>query len=1067
MISCAKHRWTVNWAILIALTAVTHATGADSEAQRILAASGIKGGLVVHVGCGDGALTTELRSSESYVVHGLDTDPARVAAARQAILKRGVNGPVAVDGFDGKHLPYIDNLVSLLVSENLGEVTKEEALRVLRPRGVAYVKEKGEWTRTVKPVPDGIDEWPHYLHGADNNAVARDTVVGPPRRMQWVAGPAFARSHEINSSLAAMVSAGSRLFYIWDDGPTAVTDKRFPAKWKLIARDAFNGVVLWKRPMPKWGWRQWHVASRWDDQRERAKMLRYLPATLPRRLVASGDRVYVTLGYNAPVTELDAATGKVLRELEGTALTDEILVVDGTLILRTRVQGSPPEKDVWGKMPNRARARVTAIGIKDGKQLWQSKAGTMGPLTLAARDGRVFYYDYERIVCLDRKSGKEVWRSPKVDGSVGGRGTVGTLVAQDKVVLFAPYPWGKKTGGRQRLHALSAETGEVLWRGTPYIGPGISNPPDLFVAGGCVWTGETKLPVSHQQIELRRQGLDPVTGKVTREIVVPKLISWGHHYRCYRSKATERFLMLPKRGIEFVDLKGKDHARHDWLRAPCIYGIMPANGMLYVPPHQCVCYQGVLLSNFNVLAPKAADGVAMPAPAERLRKGPAWGKLDSDVRVAEGEWPTYRHNHLRSGVARTAAPENLETRWRVKLPGRLTPPVVAGGRLLVAERDAHTVHALEADTGKTLWTFTAGGRVDSPPTVHENLVLFGCADGRAYGLRLEDGQEVWRFLAAPFQRNVVAFGQVESAWPVHGSVLVQRDATVDPPREVAYFTAGRSSFLDGGIRVYGLDPQTGKVLHQNVLHGPHPNPFKKKGGAGYMDGSKSDILVGDGADIFLFQERFSSDLKRWPAPMQKPAKEYGGFRVYPAAPDRGSTGKHLITTHGFLTVAENEGKYWTYGNRWPGWDRKMRNVPAFGQLLVFSKKTIYGVNTYTENVRVRRGRTLGKKGPRIFARKHGAKKDAWSVHVPINVRAMVLAGGKLFLAGPPDAIPADDPLAAIEGRKGGMLWSLSAKDGKKTETCRLDASPVFDGMIAASGRIYVSDLSGHIRCIGK
>ena len=31
-----------------------------------------------------------------------------------------------------------------------------------------------------------IDEWTHYLHGPDNNAVADDTRVGPPRYMQWV-----------------------------------------------------------------------------------------------------------------------------------------------------------------------------------------------------------------------------------------------------------------------------------------------------------------------------------------------------------------------------------------------------------------------------------------------------------------------------------------------------------------------------------------------------------------------------------------------------------------------------------------------------------------------------------------------------------------------------------------------------------------------------------------------------------------------------------------------------------------------------------------------------------------
>ena len=112
-----------------------------------------------------------------------------------------------------------------------------------------------------------VDERTHYLHGPGNNAVANDTVVGPPQHIQWLSGPCYARSHEISSSMGGMVTAGGRLFTLWDEGPTGLTDPQFPAQWSLIARDAFNGTVLWKRPMPDWGWRQWHDASRWDDPR--------------------------------------------------------------------------------------------------------------------------------------------------------------------------------------------------------------------------------------------------------------------------------------------------------------------------------------------------------------------------------------------------------------------------------------------------------------------------------------------------------------------------------------------------------------------------------------------------------------------------------------------------------------------------------------------------------------------------------------------------------------------------------------------------------------------------------
>ena len=133
-------------------------------AQQILKATGIQGGLIVHLGCGDGKLTAALRANERYVVHGLDADPAKLEAARRYLQLVQLSGPVSVEAWSGKRLPYIDNCVNLLVAEDLGGVPMEEVLRVLAPKGVAYVRSGGQWTKTVKPWPKEIDEWTHYLH---------------------------------------------------------------------------------------------------------------------------------------------------------------------------------------------------------------------------------------------------------------------------------------------------------------------------------------------------------------------------------------------------------------------------------------------------------------------------------------------------------------------------------------------------------------------------------------------------------------------------------------------------------------------------------------------------------------------------------------------------------------------------------------------------------------------------------------------------------------------------------------------------------------------------------------
>ena len=235
------------------------------SAREILRSTGIQGGLVVHLGCGDGKLTAALKADDRYLVQGLDAEAANVEKARRHLQALGACGPVSVDRFDGRRLPYADNLVNLVVAEDLGNVTMDEVMRALAPGGVACVrKPEGGWTKTVKPRPEDIDDWSHYLHDAAGNAVAADLEVAPPKHVRWIADPLWSRSHEFNPSINALVSAGGRMFYILDEGMTGLTDLRFPARWALYARDAFSGVFLWKRPVPNWGYREWNTRGMWS-----------------------------------------------------------------------------------------------------------------------------------------------------------------------------------------------------------------------------------------------------------------------------------------------------------------------------------------------------------------------------------------------------------------------------------------------------------------------------------------------------------------------------------------------------------------------------------------------------------------------------------------------------------------------------------------------------------------------------------------------------------------------------------------------------------------------------------
>ena len=1026
-------------------------------AREILAGSGVKGGLVVHVGCNGGRLTTALHGGDHYVVQGLDADAADVERARAYITSRGVYGAVSVQQWTGRRLPYADNLVNLIVAEEPDRVPMDEMMRVLAPKGVAYLKQDGQWTKKVKPWPDDIDQWTHFLHGADNNAVAHDSRVGPPRSMRWVGNPLWLRSHETESGFQALVSGGGRVFYILDEGPIGIVDNRLPCRWSLVARDAFNGVRLWKRPLPHWGWRAFNRGIEGKDLTQvRARRLRF-PQQLQRRMVVRGDRVYATLGYTAPVSVMDAATGKVIRTLEGTQGTDEMLCSEGTLVLCVR----HADAEARERRGETVGERLMAVDPDSGDILWEKAVSHISPLCLAVSDGRIVTLGSDGMTCRDLGSGEKLWRSEKA-------GKNGILVVRRGVVLLSE---------RRRLSAFSAETGKTLWsKDAPREGMGARD--DLFVADGLVWRG------------LAQEGLDLWTGEVKRTVDDTNLRSVGHHHRCYRGKATDRYLISAKEGVELLDVQQGKHSRNNWVRGACKLGIMPCNGLLYVPPDQCFCEPGVKLRGFAALAAEQGGGAGGPG----LVKGPAYGQVSTaKISPASDDWPTLRHDSERSGSVSGDVSAKLSSKWHVDLNGRLTQPVIADGTLLVAEVDEHTVHALDAETGRELWRYTVGGRVDSPPTVYAGKVLFGSADGWVYCLRASDGKLAWRFRAAPLQRYVMAFGQLESAWPVHGSVLLQNG--------LVYFAAGRSSFLDGGIYLYAVDPATGEKVHEARLDGPHPDFSEGPGHCFYLRGARTEVLVGDGERVYLRQIQFTNELEKLESPF---LTELGDMEV----------GRHLMATASFLDGSWYNRTYWMYSARWPGF-YIANQAPKAGQLLVFDDSTTYGLKVfYRRNVHspmffpgngyilfadrndtepaLREAddpreplewlpqsdysRASGNRWIRLDNRAVNYDKGIgytrteppkWKTTIPVRVRAMVAAGGKLLAAGPPDVFDREEPFAALEGKKGARLWIVSATDGEKLAEYELNSPPVFDGMAVARGRVYISTMDGRVICMDK
>jgi len=1015
------------------------------RAADFLNDSGVKGGLVVVLGCDDIEGITSI-AEKPYVVQVLDKRPEEVAKARGVIRSRGLYGRVSVVEWAGGMLPYVDNLVNLLVDEG-GEVPREEAIRVLVPRGVALIN--GE--KRVKPVPADIDSWTHYLHGPDNNAVASDLKVGPPRHMQWLAWPRWTRNHHKLNSISSVVTQNGRLFYIADTATAA--NMSVPGKWRLIARDAFNGLELWRKEIESW---VPHTIG-----------FRRGPPHVTRLLVASMDRVYAPLGEDAPISAMDAATGDTLKTYGCTDGAMEIILVGNALLARK--SGS-----------------IVAVNVDSGKQLWEWAApSTLMPETLASDGNQAYVQVDSRVVCLNLKTGKEAWRfgepgtqnsktNPKHKGKarprLQGYGKY-TLVVSEGVVLC---------NLDKQLTAISAKDGKKLWEAKG--GAGFHSPMDIFVINGVVWTGDHPSDsVAPPPVNDFSRAYSLHTGAVMGEnTVMVDLQTAGHHHRCYREKATSRYIITGKRGFEMMDLKGEDHARANWVRGTCQYGMMPANGLTYAPPHSCGCYPESKLWGFYALSSeqpcleKAISGVK---PSERLQKGKAYGSLSSVLSLPTSEsWPQMRHDALRSGVSATSVPASLKQTWKIEVGGSVSQPVIGEGKVVFSAVDENTIYAVDEKTGKAIWQKTIGGRVDSPPGIYKGTVLFGSADGRVYCLRLADGELVWSFLAAPADVRTVAMGQVESVWPVHGSVLILND--------VAYCAAGRSTWLDKGMEMYGLDPATGRVVYYYHYESRYPKlgegkdearPEYNKGNAqtrsdyrtflqpdmadsfSMKGGSIRDVLVSDGRNVFMHHAPFDAHLQ----PQRKMAR-------------------HLFSTSGLLDDAENHRSHWVMGSgdfsmvgvayswivdsgRWGG------HAAQFGLMMAYDDENIWIVR--------RKGYTLAKKPNTPFSDEEESLNDfapgtnrpadreaVWKMSLGVRPRALIKAGDNLFLGTIPSTVGADDPHAAYEGRVNGMITVVSDKNGQKVGEHRLAAPVVWDGMAAADEKLFVSLENGNVEC---
>ena len=847
-------------------------------AERILKAVDRPVGLAHVPRCGEAELALALaEADEGLYVHGQDPDPSAVAAARKAAGGRGfLNRRASFDQGGLSRLLPVGRSCDLVVLTDLkrDELTPAlaaEIRRVLHPwYGVAVLGDvsgkldtsrlKG-WAQEIAPdvseLPgagnlviaeagplEGADNWSHYWHGPDNNAVSKDTAYSYPETIQWTGKPFNASRTDLP------IVANGRLFMLWNSNLVAYSSKGEavlpgeevalrlrawkPVWWKgpledqrgplLVGKATGSGVTLWHRRLSPAAWLQAQRSI----------------------VVAEGDGLLV--GDGSKLLELDQATGTErcrveldCEEIKWVAATDSHVAILGGASFTTK-QTEKYEKNIVKEPSARFRSSGSLLTVLDRttlEPLWsegRAREPYFDPRTPAISGGRLFVFGEDSVAeAYDLATGMPVW---KTETGIEFDHEVGYLwhrVLRHPVAGYAVSGLYIVGGPKMdRCAVLSQQDGRAMW--------------DL-PRGGRPWA---PVPLGYRDlIWFNGSGVDPVTGETKRN----KPVDLGGCGHC--TAAPQGIIGMA--GLTWDAVRDVS-VPPVHCKSACANGQFVANGLIWRIPSgvgHIPEYRG-----FNVRGP--------------VEKGlpPAGPKL---VRTSESapttgdapDWTSYRSNAKRTASVAAEVPGDASLIWRADVAGDVVqdvppggvlvgprlmpaPPVMGEGKLVVAINDG-TVHAMDLKTGEPLWRAHTGGRIQSSPTIWNGRVFVGCADGCLYAFALADGRQLWRLRVAPQAGRMMFFDQLGSRWPVLASPLVV-DGRV-------YAVAGYMDRLDGVWAVVA-DAVSGEIVWERgdwrSPDGEDLSPNGMLGGTGQLawDDAAGEVVYngGEGFTIRLAAE---------------------------------------------------------------------------------------------------------------------------------------------------------------------------------------------------------------------
>ncbi len=803
--------WTVS--VLAAATGVMGELPASGEVQS---AANIRGGFCIVVGSVDGELEAELTDGGTVLVQGLALSEQAAANARKNLFSKGIYPLASVTYVESAaKLPYTDNIANVLVAdlEALGSKgpSIEEINRVLGYNATAYIKQNGAWRKHYIAVPNDVNEYTHWKDDSTLSTYQRDYRAGISNQVRWIGAP------------DAYFKGPSNGICFFESERVAGCTWAGTVGGGTWARDAFSGVLLWRED---------YLDMKWEESSRQGQ----------GQMWAANEKYF--FGYkpkaNTGLIAYDIRTGEVVRQYTNGVLIrpnaeekwagrahswdQKLMSIAHTILYEENVI------QVFGN-------KVTCMDQESGNRVWQWSAGEDSAtivrngliqdsvLVVAVSKFRVngypecafygppreYFADFKQITGLRVTDGEHLWTIDEMPNNdtimfheviAGGNGKC--------MAIFEDGPF----------HCINAHTGEIEWTTTrkeaagygSYRGTSINVPDEnlIIMAGHNSFTAHdaaTGERVGSMNIN-DYFGSCPATTVTPTHVIMSEKFVPRDYFRV--NKADDDYMMLTIGA------------------SACSYVPLFAYGSTYQIGGKCSCRRTIPSQNcsqrVNPVIPVTnserlknggatiiTEQIATQSVARNSRIGDEWTErcLGVHVKLEDNTCETPLSSG-RDGIGQFMVSGEQLKHWH-RMPAwtgyakQETEPLQVGDLTLTSVVHEHRLTATRG--GQTVWNFVADSRITGDPKTDGSLVYFGSHDGYVYALNANDGSIAWKFLAAPEDSRMIAYGQVESLWPVFGVVLHEGKL---------YATCGRLASLDGGIRAYCLNASTGGIEWQVV-----------------------------------------------------------------------------------------------------------------------------------------------------------------------------------------------------------------------------------------------------------